>query len=185
MIALARDAPRVLFDTSPLVNLGQTGLLFQVVGYVGARGAITRDVANEIQRNLQRFPDLRSLAMLRWPPGEPLDLPVRLLADAEGIRKVNAEPGDHPDRNRGEIATALLAHSLGDTLTVMEDRLGKQLCKLRGVPRLSTAQLVAEMVAADAVGEVEGFAAFDHATPEHVGRTEFEAARGRAAKALS
>lgn len=185
MTALARDAPTVLFDTSPLVNLGQTGLLLPVVAYIGARGAVTRDVANEIQRNLRRFPDLRSLTMLRWPPGEPLDLPVHLLADAEGIRKVNAEPGDHPDRNRGEIATALVAHSLGDTLTIMEDRLGKQLCRLRGVPRLSTAQLVAEMVAAGAVGEAEGFKAFDHATPDRAGRPEFDAARDRAAEALS
>ena len=111
--------------------------------------------------------------MLRWPPGEPLDLPVHLLADAEGIRRVNAEPGDHEDRNRGEIATALIAHDRGDTLVVMEDRLGKRLCQLRRLPRLSTAQLIAEMVAFEAVGEEEGFRAFDHATPAGVGRPEF------------
>jgi hypothetical protein len=170
---LARDAETVLFDTSPLVNLGQTGLLFPVAGYIGLRGAISRDVHNEIVRNLDRFPDLRALSMLRWPPGEPLDLPVHLLADAEGIRRVNAEPGDHEDRNRGEIATALIAHDRGDTLVVMEDRLGKRLCQLRSLPRLSTAQLIAEMVAFEAVGEEEGLRTFEHATPAGVGRPEF------------
>jgi len=176
VIALARDAKTVLFDTSPLVNLGQTGLLFPVAGYIGSRGAISRDVHNEIIRNLDRFPDLRALSMLRWPPGEPLDLPIHLLADAEGIRRVNAEPGDHEDRNRGEIATALIAYDRGDTLVVMDDRLGKRLCQLRRLPRLSTAQLIAEMVAFEAVGEDEGFRAFDHATPTGVGRPEFDRA---------
>ena len=185
MIPLARDAGTVLFDTSPLVNLGQAGLLFHTVAYIGDRGAITRDVHNEIIKNRSRFPDLGALRMLRWPPGEPLDLPVGLIGDAEGIRRVNAEPGDHPDRNRGEISTALVAHDRGGTLTVMDDRLGKRLCQLRGVPRLSTAQLIAEIVAAGAVGEPEGLAAFEHATPAGVGRAEFRIAVDTAATALA
>ena len=50
------------------------------------------------------------------------------------------------------------------------------LCQLRRLPRLSTAQLIAEMVAFEAVGEDEGFRAFDRATPTGVGRTEFDRA---------
>jgi hypothetical protein len=171
---LARDASTVLFDASPLVNLGQCGLLFQLVQYIGERGAVTRDVHNELMRNHDRFPDLRALGMLRWPPGEPIDVPTDLIADVEAIRKLNTEAGANPDKNRGEVATALVAARLGDTLAVMEDRLGKRLCQMRGVPRLSTAQLVAEMVAAAILGEPEGLAAFEHCTPGGIGKSEFE-----------
>ena len=174
MTPLARDASRVLFDTSPLVNFGQCGLLFQLVQYIGERGAVTRDVHNELIRNHDRFPDLRALGMLRWPPGEPIDVPLHLIADVEAIRKLNTDAGANPDKNRGEVATALVAAQLRDALAVMEDRLGKRLCQMRGVPRLSTAQLVAEMVAADIVGEPEGLAAFDHCTPNGIGKSEFE-----------
>lgn len=175
----------MLFDTSPLVNLGQCGLLFQLVQYVGARGAVTRDVHNEIVRNLGRFPDLRALGMLRWPPGQPLDVPVDLIADVEAIRKLNTEAGASPDKNRGEVATALVAARLGDTLAVMEDRLGKRLCQMRGVPRLSTALLVAELVASGVVGEPEGLAAFEHCTPTGIGKSEFEHSVATASAMLS
>lgn len=174
MTPLARDASRVLFDASPLVNLGQCGLLFQLVQYIGERGAVTRDVHNELVRNHDRFPDLRALAMLRWPPGEPLDVPTDLIADVEAIRKLNTEAGANPDKNRGEVATAIVAARLGDTLVVMEDRLGKRLCQFRAVPRLSTALLVAELVAARVVGDQDGLAAFDHCTPGGIGRSEFD-----------
>ena len=176
MTPLARDAARVLFDASPLVNLGQCGLLIPLAGYIGDRGAVTRDVHNEIVRNQSRFRDLRVLAMLRWPPGEPLDVPPDLIADVEAIRTLNTEAGANPNKNRGEVATALVAARLGDSLVIMEDRLGKRLCEMRGVPRISTAQLVAEMVAAGVVGEPEGIAAFDHCTPQGIGNDEFERA---------
>lgn len=176
MTPLARDAPRVLFDASPLVNLGQCGLLFQLVQYIGSRGAVTRDVHNELVRNSRRFPDLKALGMLRWPPGEPLDVPADLISDVEAIRKLNTEEGANPDKNRGEVATALVAARLGDTLAVMEDRLGKRLCQMRNVPRLSTAQLVAEMVASGIVGEPEGLPAFEHCTPDGTGKIEFDLA---------
>jgi hypothetical protein len=181
---LARDARRVLFDASPLVHLGQAGLLIPVAGYLGARAAVVRDVHNELVRNRDRFPDLRALSMLRWPPGEPLDLPPDLVADVEGIRRLHTEPGAHPDKNRGEVATALLAGRLGDALAVMDDYLGKRLCQMRAVPRLSTALLVAEIVAAGAVGEPEGAKAFEQCTPSGVGREEFDRAVERATAAL-
>ena len=67
----------------------------------------------------------------------------------------------------------------------MDDELGKRLCRMRGVERLSTAQLVAEMVAADALDPAPGFAVFDTATPDEVGKTAFDTAVGRARAALS
>lgn len=184
MTLLARDARRVLFDASPLISLGQGGVLFQLAFYVGDRGAVTRDVHNELVRLLDKFPDLRTLARLKWPPGEPLDLPPALLREAEDLRRAHAEPGMHANANRGEIATALMAQHLGDTLTVMEDHLGKALCSRRSIPRISAATLVAEMVAAGSLGDQEGFHAYDCATPDGVGRSDFDAAVARAAAAL-
>jgi hypothetical protein len=65
-----------------------------------------------------------------------------LLADAADLRRLHSAPGAHEAANRGEIATALLAGRLGDTVAITDDDLGKRLCRTRGVPRLSTAQLV-------------------------------------------
>lgn len=185
MRVLARDASLVLFDAGPLVNLGQCGLLIPVARYIGERGAVTRDVHNEIVRNQSRFRDLKVLTMLRWPPGEPLDVPPDLIADVEAIRKLNTEASANPNKNRGEVATALVAARLADALVVMEDRLGKRLCQMRNVPRLSTAQLVAEMVAAGVVGEAEGLVAFEHCTPDGVGRRGFEQSVTAARSSLS
>jgi hypothetical protein len=67
----------------------------------------------------------------------------------------------------------------------MDDDLGKRLCRTRGVPRLSTAQLaaemvVAEMVVAEALDDATGFAVFDVATPAGVGREQFDESISRA-----
>jgi hypothetical protein len=62
----------------------------------------------------------------------------------------------------------------------MDDDLGKRLCRTRGIPRLSTAQLAAEMVVAEALDDATGFAVFDVATPAGVGREQFDEAVRRA-----
>jgi len=58
------------------------------------------------------------------------------------------------------------------------------LCRMRGVDRISTAQLAAEMVASGSFDEASGFAVFDIATPSHVGRTAFDEAVARAKTGL-
>lgn len=183
MIPVARTAARVLLDTSPFISFAQGGALFQLAGYLGDRAAIALDVAEELRRNSAgRFPELKTLDMLRWPPGEPLALPPDLLADAADLRRLHSEPGAHEAANRGEIATALLAGRLGDAVVVMDDDLGKRLCRTRGVPRLSAAQLVAEMVVAEALDDRTGLAVFDAATPAGVGREQFEESVRRASE---
>lgn len=181
MIPVARTAARVLLDTSPFVSFAQGGALFQVAGYLGDRAAIALDVAEELLRNSTgRFPELKTLAMLRWPPGEPLALPPDLLADAADLRRLHSAPGAHEAANRGEIATALLAGRLRDAVVVMDDDLGKRLCRTRAVPHLSTARLVAEMVVAEALDDATGLAVFDAATSADVGREQFDEAVRRA-----
>ena len=65
----------------------------------------------------------------------------------------------------------------------MDDMLGKLLCQRRGVPRLSSAQLAAEMVVAGALEHDAGYAVFDGATPDGVAAAEFAGAIERARNA--
>jgi len=182
---VARRATTVLLDTSPFISFAQAGALIPLAQYLGDRAAIVLDVANELRRNAAgRFPQLTTLDMLRWPSGEPRSLPPELLADADALRRLHSPIGAHEAANRGEIATVLLAARVQDALVVMDDELGKKLCRMRGVDRLSTAQLAAEMVAAGGVYEASGFGVFDAATPAHVGRPAFDDAVVRAKVAL-
>lgn len=185
MTVVARSATTVLLDTSPFISFAEAGALIPLAQYLGDRAAIVLDVANELRRNAAgRFPQLKTLDMLRWPHGAPLSLPPDLLADAEALRRLHSPVGAHEAANRGEIATALLAGRLQDAVVVMDDELGKRLCRMRGVDRLSTAQLTAEMVVAGTFDEASGFAVFGIATPDHVGRPAFDEAVRRAKAAL-
>ena len=185
MIAVASRAARVLLDASAFINFAEGGALFQLAGYLGERAAVTLDVDLEVRRNsVGRFPALKTLTMLKWPGGEPLALPPELLADAEALRRLHATAGVHERANRGEIATALLAGKLGDALVIMDDELGKRLCRTRAVPRLSSAQLAAEMVAAVVLDDQTGLRVFEVATPNGIGRAEFDHAVDRARQAL-
>ncbi len=184
MTVVARSATRVLLDTSPFISFAEGGALIILAQYLGDRAAIALDVDNELRRLATgRFPALQSLDRLAWPAGEPLALPIDLLADAEDLRRLNSSPGEHEAANRGEIATALLAGRLR-VPAVVDDRLGKDLCRMRGVDRISTAQLAAEMVAFGSFDEASGFAVFDIATPRQVGRPAFDEAVTRAKAAL-
>ena len=184
MTVVARTAERVLLDTSVIINFAQAGALLELARYLGERGAIVLDVAEELRRNTDRFPQLANLAEIGWPHGEPLALPPDLLADAEALQRLHSREGAHEAENRGEIATALLAARLR-AIAVIDDALGKRLCRMRGVARLSTAQLAAEMVAAGALEDERGFRVFDLATPSPAGRDEYREAVEKAKHALS
>ena len=185
MIAVAGRAKRVLLDTSAFINFAEGGALIQLSGYPGERAVVTLDVDIEVKRNAAgRFPALKTLGMLKWPSGEPLGLPPDLLADAEALRRLHAGVGVHDGANRGEIATALLAGRLGDAVVIMDDHLGKQLCRTRALARLSSAQLAAEMTAGGALDADTGLRVFKAATPPGIGREEFDRAVERAREAV-
>lgn len=168
---------RVLFDSSAIITFVEAGEIVRLSAYIGAKGSITLDVEHELLRLSQtRFPGLIALERLGWPPGEPLALPPHLLQEAEDIRRVELPPGAPADKDRGEVATALMAQHLGNAVAVMEDDFGKRICARRNIPRMSTALLAAELVAAGALDVESGFTVFDVATPAHVGKPEFESA---------
>lgn len=172
---------RVLFDSSAIINFVEAGEIVRLSAYIGSKGAITLEVEHELLRLSQtRFPGLIALQRLGWPPGEALALPPRLLQEADDMRRVELSPGAHADTDRGEVSTALMAQHLGRAVAVMEDDFGKRICARRNVPRMSSAQLAAEMVEAGALDTDSGFIVFDLATPSHVGMPEFELALQRA-----
>lgn len=186
MTVVTRDAERVLLDASVIVNFADAGMLIALAGYLGIRAAVTLDVDREVRRLAgSSRPALMTLDRMRWPAGDPLALPPDLLADAEALRKLHSPVGAHEAANRGEIATALLAARLANAVVVIDDALGKRLCQHRGVLRLSSAQLAAEMVAAGALDEEAGYAVFEVATPAGVGREEYQQAVERARTALA
>jgi hypothetical protein len=176
-VIVTRSFARVLFDSSAIITFVQAEEVYRLSTYIGAKGAITLDVEQELLRLSQmRFPGLIALERLGWPPGDALTLPPHLLQEAEDIRRVELAPGAHENKDRGEVSTALMTQHLGNAVAVMEDAFGKRICARRKVPRVSTAQLAAEMVAAEALEIDSGFVVYDHATPDHVGSSEFESA---------
>lgn len=185
MITVAGNAKRVLLDTSVFINFAEGGALIPLSAYLGDRAAVALDVHVEIHRNaVGRFPALKTLAMLKWPHGEPLPLPPDLLTDATDLRRLHTSSGAHTEANRGEIATALLAGRIDDVVVVMDDNLGKKLCRLRSLARISSAQLAVEMVAVGVLDEQTGWLVFDVSTPSGVGRPDFAKARELARQAL-
>lgn len=175
MTVVTQGVDIALLDTSVIVNFADAGALIQLAAYLGPKGTITLDVERELNRLMGTSrPQLITLTRLGWPPGEALGLPPDLLADAEDIRRLHAKPGEHQAANRGEISVALLAPRLDNAVVVMDDGLGKRLCRYRGVPRLSSAQLSAEMVADGAFDDATGFEVFDIATPSGIGQAEFQ-----------
>lgn len=182
---VTRAFERVLFDSSAIITFLEAEEIVRLSAYVGAKGVITLDVEQELLRLSQtRFPGLIALQRLGWPAGDALSLPPHLLQEAEDIRRVELPPGAPADKDRGEVATALMAQHLGNAVAVIEDEFGKRICARRNVPRMSTAQLAAEMVAAGALDEESGFRVFDLATPPEAGYKAFVEAVERARDAL-
>jgi hypothetical protein len=185
VIATAGSAETVLLDTSVIVNFADAGMLIPLAHYLGSKAAVTLDVHRELGRLAgSSRPELTTLDRLKWPTGEPIALPPELLADADALRRLHSNPDEHEAAHLGEITTALIAPRLPNAVVVMEDGLGKRLCRTRDLPRLSSAQLAAEMVVANAMDPESGYTVFEIATPDGVGRAEFDQAVARAREAL-
>lgn len=154
---LIARADRIWMDAGPFFRFCEAGELPALAKYVGSRGCWVVDVANEIElraaspvAGLRTHPGLQNLTRLGFPAdqrGAVLEPDVNL--EVATIRSAWAEPGEHPKKHRGEIATVLHAASLGGELVLVDDGDGIALARIRGVPHLSTTHLVAEMVVSD------------------------------------
>lgn len=158
---LTGEWSRVAPDAGPFFRFGSAGYLLDLVAYLGRKAAITREVETELLRNARKdeYAFLRAVQYLQ-PPLDVLDLSPKSAEELLDRVRAARKPGDHPDAHKGEISVVLLAVELGDTLVVCDDPLGKRFATRKGVPRLSTAQLAAEMVAVGKLSHEGGVAIF-------------------------
>ena len=78
------------------------------------------------------------------------DEDIPLIERGDELREEIAKPSDPPDEHLGEAGSAALAERVGGTL-VTDDGSGKDLERLTGVRRLTTAGLLTELVDSGAV----------------------------------
>jgi len=180
---LSRTAQHVLLDASPLCRFAECSLLGALRAYLGSRARITREVERELLRLAERDafaslaeqlrPQAGEIGQGAWPKTTK-PLPDALKADFANLLALKHAIGEHDWAHTGEIATVLIAEHRGADLVLIDDGWGASLARGRGLRVMSTARLVLEMVAADALSRDDGFLVFDAATPYGVGRDRFE-----------
>ena len=168
-------------DASPFYRFCEAQLLPSLAEYLCGNARVTLEVAAELRRGARsdRHAGLHYLELAGWPP-DTAALPAelqRLFLDYSRAARQKDEP---PSKHAGEIATVLMAAYLGADVVVIDDLFGKRLARDRGVSRLSTAQLAAEMVAEAALTDGDGYRVFDLSTPPEAGRADFRRACDRA-----
>ena len=162
---LAAEARLVLLDASVPYRFCDAQLLPELIRYLPSNACVTPEVQDELRRGSRRaeYAGLRLLEATAWPTVTDV-LPPELRGEFEHIRRAVQEPGDPPERHIGEIATVLTAEHLHADLVVMDDELGKVLLRKKRLARVSTAQLVLEMVAGGALDLSQGLMAFNLAS---------------------
>jgi hypothetical protein len=158
----AAQAELVLLDASVPHRFCDAQLLPELIRYLRDNARVTPEVQDELRRNARRedYAGLRLLERANWP--SPTDvLPPEMRVEFEHIRRAVQQLGDPPERHIGEISTVLMAQHLGADLVIMDDDLGKRLVRKKRLSRISTAQLVLEMVVEGALDEAQGLIAFN------------------------
>lgn len=172
-----RAGALVLLDASPFYRFCEAQLLPSLAAYLQENARVTPEVTSELERGARStvYAGLRYLQLAGWPH-ETEALPPHLQQAFLDYSRAARQKGDPPSKHAGEISTVLMATHLSADVVVIDDLFGKRLAHDRGIPRLSTAQLVAEMVVEDAFTAEEGFRAFDLSTPVSAGHEDFERA---------
>lgn len=145
------SAERLYVDTTVFINLGKQGSLLTLIKYLGDRARIVNEVDVELQRNstLEDFRFLGTLALVRdWPPVEAVVLTSEQMQEVLDIKRAIAQPGDHPLKDLGEIASVIAAKADGKVPVISDDGTAAMLCSVRGIDRLTTPDVLEEMRAA-------------------------------------
>jgi hypothetical protein len=150
------DWPRVFVDASAFRSFARAGCCTALKGYLGAKLRITLDVETELTRAPEAELRLFSMAT-NWPPGGAVQLSEESNEAAWRIIELSQDEGDHPRQNAGEVTTVFAARDDGEALIIVEDGLGKREAKKHDVKRMSTVQLVAEMVVLGHLTDEAGF----------------------------
>jgi hypothetical protein len=142
----------ILSDTGPLCRLAEAGeaQLEAAARYLRPNLKVVIDVHKELRRRAT-FPEhqrLKRLELLDVPTGEPITITdsgllARIATILEGRRRLNPA---HVAKDRGEVATALVAADLGIPV-LMDDGFGKNLAAKEGVEVFTTRDLAIELAA--------------------------------------
>lgn len=151
---LVAHFPRVYLDSTVFFNFGEAGGLIPLVQYLGERARIVNEVEDELRRN-STFDEYSFLAVLDringWPPVESVDVTPTQMQQVFDIQRVVRDPGDHELKHLGEIASVVAACDDERMPVVSDDGLARKMCAVRGMPLINSADLAAEMTAADAI----------------------------------
>lgn len=132
---------------------------YAMAKHLGDRVYMVADVHSELQRLSRRLPALARL-LEDWPSNPVLELDKDLKEKVATAIKARWIPGVHPDEDRGEIATVFYAvarREEGKSFAVVtDDGYGKKLARDRDLRLVTTAELVLEMVQADALSRTDG-----------------------------
>lgn len=145
------SADRLYVDTTVFINLGKQGSLIPLIKYLGKRARIVNEVDAELQRNstLEDFRFLGTLDMIRdWPPEPAVVLTTEQMQEVLDIKRAIERPGDHPLKDLGEIASVIAAKADGRVPVISDDGTAAMLCSVRGIARLTTPDVLEEMIAA-------------------------------------
>jgi hypothetical protein len=127
--------------------------------YLEARLHMVSDVHAELQRLSPRFPALAGL-LEDWPLNPVRELSLATKAGVAAAIKARQVPGQHPNEDRGEIATVLYAAERRDSGEIFEiitdDGFGKQLARDRRFKLLTTPSLTVQMVRDGALPHADG-----------------------------
>jgi hypothetical protein len=158
----AAAAHIIVADTSPIRTFVEAGGQRAFAAFLGDRVRITVDVARELEDAASTLPGLRSF-LKAWPPHPPVDLPADLKLQAADILGFVANDLRASLQDLGEVTAVLLAQRMRDTgecdeplLLVDDQRHGKALARLRGLPFLDTPGLIIEMVCVGALPQALG-----------------------------
>jgi hypothetical protein len=153
------SADRIYVDATVFINLGRQGELISLIKYLGTRARIVDEVDAELQRNstLDDFRFLGTLEMIRdWPPVAAVVLTAEQMQEVLDIKRAIARPGDHPLKDLGEIASVIAAKADGMVPVISDDGTAAMLCSVRGIERLTTPDVLAEMRETAAESSVSG-----------------------------
>ena len=163
-------ADLLLTDSTMPVSFCKAGIASARVmaEYLGARVHLVEDVDVELRRLATELPALATL-LEDWPLNPVRQLDLSLKAEVALAIKARHVPGQHPEEDRGEIATVFYAAKRleeGELLDVItDDRFGKQLVRDRGLGLVTTPNLVIELARSGALSVKEGERVWRHCTP--------------------
>ncbi len=128
---------QLVFDTSCITHFARAGRLDTLEEIVdGYDCAVPNEVAVEIERGVEPYPALRSIATLGWLRRVELDFPEIVSA-----ARYKQQLGGSPSQHLGEAAVLAYVKHFGGT-AIIDDSAAVEIARLEGIPVRQTLALV-------------------------------------------